>query len=93
MTGWYRWQKWWWRSSNLDANRSGWSSRADLEVGRDCDGLLLGDPRTSRRHATLMANAGGLTVLDMGSSNGTYVNGTRIDRPDADVPERHRGGG
>ena len=38
---------------------------ADLEVGRDCDGLLLGDPRTSRRHATLMANAGGLTVLDM----------------------------
>ena len=54
---------------------------ADLEVGRDCDGLLLGDPRTSRRHATLMANAGGLTVLDMGSSNGTYVNGTRIVGP------------
>jgi class 3 adenylate cyclase len=54
---------------------------ADLEVGRDCDGLLLGDPRTSRRHATLMANAGGLTVLDMGSSNGTFVNGTRIVGP------------
>jgi class 3 adenylate cyclase len=55
--------------------------RGDLEVGRDCDGLLLGDPRTSRRHATLMANAGGLTVLDLGSSNGTFLNGTRIVGP------------
>ena len=53
----------------------------DIEVGRDCDGLLLGDPRTSRRHASLMANAGGLTVLDLGSSNGTFVNGTRVVGP------------
>ncbi len=55
--------------------------RGDLEVGRDCDGLLLGDPRTSRRHATLMANAGGLSVVDMGSSNGTFVSGNRVIGP------------
>ena len=60
--------------------------RGDLEVGRDCDGLLLGDPRTSRRHATLMANAGGLTVLDLGSSNGTFVNGVRAVGPTPVAP-------
>ena len=81
MKGWKPWQKSWWRSCNPDANRSGLLSRADLEVGRDCDGLLLGDPRTSRRHATLMANAGGLSVVDMGSSNGTFVSGNRVIGP------------
>ena len=64
--------------------------RGDLEVGRDCDGLLLGDPRTSRRHATLMANAGGLTVLDLGSSNGTFVSGNRVVGPTPVVTERRR---
>ncbi len=57
--------------------------RGDLEVGRDCDGLLLGDPRTSRRHATLMANAGGLTVARPGKLQRHVRERNRVCRPHA----------
>src|SRR5512143_4026504 len=36
------------------------------------------DPTTSRRHAELRVNRGSLSVKDLGSSNGTFINGTRI---------------
>jgi adenylate cyclase len=36
------------------------------------------DPTVSRRHAELTLADGGVRVLDLGSSNGTFVNGTRI---------------
>jgi class 3 adenylate cyclase len=49
-----------------------------LDVGRECDGLLLADPKTSRRHARLSPNDSGLVVDDLGSHNGTWVNGARI---------------
>lgn len=47
-----------------------------LEIGRDvsCD-LVLDDPRVSRRHARLGWNGSGWTLLDVGSKNGTTVNG------------------
>jgi RsiW-degrading membrane proteinase PrsW (M82 family) len=32
----------------------------------------------SRKHATVFADAAGLRVTDLGSSNGTYINGSRI---------------
>jgi hypothetical protein len=40
--------------------------------------LVLTDPGVSRRHAAVRAEPGRITVADLGSSNGTYVNGTRI---------------
>jgi class 3 adenylate cyclase len=49
-----------------------------VEVGRDCPGLVLTDPRISRRHLSLQAMAGTVRVTDLGSRNGTFVNGTRI---------------
>ena len=52
-----------------------------LEVGRECDGLNLDDGRVSRRHLTLAATDDGLVVTDLGSTNGTLVNGVRIDGP------------
>lgn len=52
-----------------------------VEVGRECDGLLIGDAAASRRHATLAPSTDGLTVTDLGSSNGTVVDGRRIDSP------------
>lgn len=55
--------------------------KGNLEVGRDCDGLLLADQRASRRHAAFMASQGGLSVLDLGSTNGTVVNGRSISGP------------
>ena len=37
------------------------------------------DPTVSRRHAELTATDGGVRVRDLGSSNGTFVNGSRVD--------------
>jgi DNA-binding CsgD family transcriptional regulator len=50
-------------------------------VGRGDDvHLQLDDPSVSRRHALLRA-CGELIVEDLGSRNGTFVNGRRIDQP------------
>lgn len=46
-----------------------------LEVGRDCPGLLIDDPRASRRHLQLRPSGGGVTVVDLGSTNGTLLDG------------------
>jgi len=45
------------------------------EAGRD---IVLPDPTVSRRHATLRAEPGRVQVVDEGSSNGTFLNGTRV---------------
>ncbi|MEP7020485.1 MAG: FAD-dependent oxidoreductase [Pseudonocardiales bacterium] len=50
-----------------------------LEVGRECDGVLLADEGVSRRHVKLLPSPLGLSVVDLGSRNGTTVNGVRID--------------
>ncbi|MFN8653049.1 MAG: adenylate/guanylate cyclase domain-containing protein [Gemmatimonadales bacterium] len=36
------------------------------------------DPTISRRHAELRATKSGVQVRDLGSSNGTFINGTRV---------------
>jgi pSer/pThr/pTyr-binding forkhead associated (FHA) protein len=51
----------------------------ELTVGRDPGCVLrLDDPKVSRRHATLSAGPGFLTIRDEGSLNGTWVNDGRI---------------
>ena len=57
------------------------SITATVEVGRECSGILLGDPRVSRRHIALTAGVEGLTLTDLGSSNGTTLNGNRVTDP------------
>ena len=52
-----------------------------LEVGRATDGLVLADERCSRRHCRFEATPSGLVVEDLGSTNGTYVNGATIVGP------------
>lgn len=53
-----------------------------LTVGRDTErGIAVtGDGALSRQHATFDVSAGGVTVVDSGSSNGTWVNGRKVDR-------------
>ncbi|MEW5854009.1 MAG: sigma 54-interacting transcriptional regulator [Myxococcota bacterium] len=50
-----------------------------LIVGTDegCD-LVLPDATVSRRHATIRQSEAGATVEDMGSTNGTFYEGSRI---------------
>src|SRR5687768_6951653 len=54
---------------------------ASLTVGRalTSDVPLL-DPTVSRRHASLVADESGIELSDLGSSNGTFVNGERVER-------------
>ncbi len=53
-----------------------------LYLGRspDCE-LAISDPAVSRRHARLWVNPTQIVVEDLGSQNGVYVNGTRIEGP------------
>jgi hypothetical protein len=50
-------------------------------IGREATlGLALPDPSTlSRRHAELVKQGDHLLVRDLGSTNGTFVNGRKID--------------
>jgi pSer/pThr/pTyr-binding forkhead associated (FHA) protein len=49
-----------------------------MTIGRaGCD-VELSDPNVSRRHALVRDLDGGLAVEDLGSTNGTFVNETRI---------------
>src|SRR5919204_1658957 len=45
--------------------------------------LILDDLEASRRHASLTPEEEALTVEDLGSTNGTYVNGVAISGPRA----------
>ncbi len=51
---------------------------AGLTIGRTADNdLVVDDVLTSRRHARLIVGPAGLQIEDLGSVNGTFVNGTR----------------
>ena len=49
-----------------------------MEVGRECDGELLDDEGVSRRHVKLLPSPLGLSVVDLGSRNGTLINGVAL---------------
>ena len=62
--------------------------RETIDIGRECDGLIVADPQTSRRHATLSPRGASIIVEDHGSTNGTFLDGARITllrRPHAGV--------
>lgn len=46
------------------------------------------DNGVSRLHAVIRNNSGNIIIMDLGSSNGTYINGTRIV-PNIEQPLRH----
>jgi predicted component of type VI protein secretion system len=53
----------------------------ELVVGRENVDVVIDDAELSRRHFAVRPVAGGLEVEDLGSRNGTRVDGTRIDGP------------
>ena len=61
-----------------------------LEVGRDrTAGMALEDELASRRHVRVTPEAGGALVEDLGSLNGTFVNGEEIHAPTRVRPGDH----
>lgn len=48
-------------------------------IGRTRDaGILVDDPKVSRRHAMIRQQGDGFWFLDLGSTNGSYINGKRV---------------
>ncbi|MUL67828.1 hypothetical protein BOO86_25375 [Mycobacterium sp. CBMA 234] len=46
--------------------------------GRDCEGINLADTEVSRRHLRVVPSPTALSVVDLGSSNGSSVNGVPL---------------
>jgi pSer/pThr/pTyr-binding forkhead associated (FHA) protein len=53
----------------------------ELVIGRENADLTIDDAQVSRRHVAVRLEGGQLEVEDLGSANGTFVNGSRIDGP------------
>lgn len=56
--------------------------KPELLIGRDeqCD-LVIADRRVSRQHARISLEGDGYILTDLGSRNGTFVNGRELDQP------------
>jgi signal transduction histidine kinase len=52
---------------------------APVLIGRESRQLPITDNTVSRRHAELLPDDGNWILKDMGSSNGSYINGTRVN--------------
>lgn len=62
-------------------------SQDELTIGRAPDAqLVLDSPRVSRYHARIRFQAGGFFIEDNNSANGTFLNGERIQSPQALSP-------
>ena len=62
------------------------SSALLLGRGSDNDVNLARDEFASSKHARVEPRRDGVWVEDIGSTNGTYVNGTRLERPQRLAP-------
>jgi len=61
-----------------------------LSLGRETDNQIqLADERASRHHARIERKGEGFRILDLGSSNGTMLNGTRLAGPATLSPGDH----
>ncbi len=56
--------------------------KGEIFVGRDLSNdIVINDPEISRRHARLFTQGSNYVIEDLGSTNGTYVNGQRLMGP------------
>ncbi|WP_019929467.1 FHA domain-containing protein [Nocardia sp. BMG111209] len=69
------------RNSTAPVARADRIPAGGLTIGRTSDNqIVVNDPLASRRHARLIRGDAGLTIEDLGSANGTFVNGRRESR-------------
>lgn len=51
----------------------------EIEIGKaPHNRIVLSDPTVSSTHAIVLAQGGGYNIVDLGSSNGTFINGRRL---------------
>src|SRR6185312_10909309 len=66
-----------------------WESSTLLRAGRLASlEIVLDDSSVSRRHAEVRLGEEGWSVCDLGSTNGTYVNGVRIGQGEQSLKPR-----
>ncbi|HTP20455.1 MAG TPA: FHA domain-containing protein [Solirubrobacteraceae bacterium] len=53
----------------------------EIVIGREDSDLAIDDDEMSKRHAVVRRHSNRLQVEDLGSTNGTFVDGTRIAEP------------
>jgi len=54
-------------------------TQQEIEIGKaPHNQIVLTQPTVSNTHAVVLARNGGYSIVDLGSSNGTYVNGERL---------------
>ncbi|MFF0491277.1 ATP-binding cassette domain-containing protein [Nocardia sp. NPDC004068] len=69
------------RASTAPIARADKIPAGGLTIGRTSDNqIVVNDPLASRKHARLVKAAEGLVIEDVGSANGTFVNGRREQR-------------
>jgi pSer/pThr/pTyr-binding forkhead associated (FHA) protein len=57
-------------------------SGTEMTIGHsDTADIVVDDPYLSRRHALLSVDGGEVTVDDLNSTGGTFVNEERVDGP------------
>jgi pSer/pThr/pTyr-binding forkhead associated (FHA) protein len=68
-------------SPSLERGRTFETGPVPLTIGRapGNDAVLEGDEFASARHARIESRRDGVWILDLGSTNGTWVNGERMD--------------
>lgn len=59
-----------------------WKIKSELTIGRDpdCD-VVVPMRQVSRHHSRVINSSEGIIVEDLGSKNGTFINGNRIQEP------------
>ena len=61
------------------------ASGATIGRSRQCD-VMIDDPNVSRRHAEVRPRGGAWVLTDLGSTNGSSLNGRRVNHPEVIQP-------
>jgi pSer/pThr/pTyr-binding forkhead associated (FHA) protein len=68
-------------------------SGAELTIGRGSEnGIVIGDPRSSRQHCRIVRTPQGILLEDMASRNGTLLNGAAVTKSFVKVGDEFRVG-
>ncbi len=65
--------------------------RGSTRIGRDPENdIVIPQPTVSARHASIETRGGGYSLQDLGSGNGTFLNGRRLGRESAALTDGDR---